>query len=93
VEATVSKLAAALALAIVATVGACKKTGEGEYQVKGPDVDKTGDTITIGTDTGTVRTPTVDAGMKKDTLVVPRPTVDVKTPAERKGDTAATKRP
>jgi hypothetical protein len=90
----VSKLAAALALTIVATGGACKKTGEGEYQVKGPDVDKTGDTITIGTDTATVRTPSVDAGMKRDTLVVPRPSVDVKTPAERRGDTAAaTKRP
>jgi hypothetical protein len=90
----VSKLAAVLALAAVTTLGACKKTGEGEFQVKGPDVDKKGDTITIGTDTATVRTPSVDAGVKTDTLVVPRPTVDVKTPAERKGDTArSTKRP
>jgi hypothetical protein len=81
-----------LALTALTAVGACQKTGEGEYQVKGPDVDKKGDTITIGTDTATVRTPSVDAGMKKDTLVVDRPTVDVKTPAERKGDTAR-KRP
>jgi hypothetical protein len=88
----VSKRTAVLALAILLVLGACQKTGEGEYQVKGPDVDKKGDTITIGTDTARVRTPSVDAGMKKDTLVVDRPTVDVKTPAERKGDTAATKK-
>jgi hypothetical protein len=86
------RLIAALALAAVATLGACQKTGEGEYQVKGPDVDKKGDTISIGTDTATVRTPAVDAGMTKDTIVVDRPTVDVKTPDERKGDTAR-KRP
>ena len=86
------KLTAVLALSALAALGACQKTGEGEYQVKGPDVDKKGDTITIGTDTATVRTPAVDAGMTKDTIVVDRPTVDVKTPAERRGDTAR-KRP
>ena len=88
-----SKLIPVLALTAVTTLGACKKTGEGEYQVKGPDVDKKGDTISIGTDTATVTTPSVDAGMKKDTLVVDRPTVDVKTPGERKADSAAKKRP
>ena len=88
-----SKLLMVLAFAAISAVGACKKTGEGEYQVKGPDVDKKGDTITIGTDTATVTTPSVDAGMKKDTLVVDRPTVDVKTPGERKADSAARKRP
>ena len=82
-----------LALTALTAVGACQKTGEGEYQVKGPDVDKKGDTISIGTDTATVRTPTVDAGMKKDTLVVDRPTVDVKTPGERRTDSAQKKRP
>jgi hypothetical protein len=82
----VRKLVAVLALAAVSTLGACKKTGEGEYQVKTPDVD-------VKTDTTTIQTPSVDAGMKKDTLIVDRPTVDVKTPAERKGDTARTKRP
>ena len=80
------KLVAVLALAAVSTLGACKKTGEGEYQVKTPDVD-------VKTDTHTVETPSVDAGMKKDTLIVDRPTVDVKTPNERKADSAAKKRP
>jgi hypothetical protein len=89
----VTKLVVVLALAAASALGACKKTGEGEYQVKGPDVDKKGDTITIGTDTATVTTPSVDAGMKKDTLVVDRPTVDVKTPGERKADSAQKKRP
>ena len=81
-----------LLVSILLLLGACQKSGEGEYQVKTPDVDRKGDTVTIGTDTATVRTPEVDAGMKKDTLIVDRPTVDVKTPAERRGDTAA-KRP
>jgi hypothetical protein len=75
-----------LTLTALTALGACQKTGEGEYQVKGPDVDKKRDTITVGTDTATVRTPDVDAGMKKDTLILGRPTVDVRTPAERKGD-------
>ena len=79
------KLVAVLALAAVSTLGACKKTGEGEYQVKTPDVD-------VKTDTHTVQTPSVDVGTKKDTLVVDRPTVDVKTPGERKADSAR-KRP
>jgi len=82
----VRKLVAVLALAAVAALGACKKTGEGEYQVKTPEVD-------VKTDTTTIQTPSVDAGMTKDTLIVDRPTVDVKTPAERKGDTTRTKRP
>ena len=73
------KLVAVLALAAVSTLGACKKTGEGEFQVKTPDVD-------VKTDTTTIQTPSVDAGMTKDTLIVDRPTVDVKTPAERKGE-------
>ena len=79
------KLVAVLALTAVATLGACKKTGEGEYQVKTPEVD-------VKTDTTTIQTPSVDAGMTKDTLIVDRPTVDVKTPAERKGE-PTTKRP
>ena len=79
------KLVAVLALTAVSTLGACKKTGEGEFQVKTPDVD-------VKTDTTTIQTPSVDAGMTKDTLIVDRPTVDVKTPGERKGDTTK-KRP
>lgn len=72
------KLTMAIALAVVVTT-ACKKTGEGEYEVERP---------TVGTTTDTVRTPTVDVGTKQDTLIVNTPTVDVK----KAGDTAR-KRP
>jgi hypothetical protein len=71
------------AVAILSIAGACKKTGEGEYQVKTPDVD-------VSTDSTTVQTPSVDAGTKKDTVVVTTPTVDVKSPAERKAEGTAT---
>ena len=74
------------AVAIISIAGACKKTGEGEYQVQTPDVN-------VSTDTSTVRTPTVEAGTKKDTVVVTTPTVDVKTPAERRADSASTRKP
>jgi hypothetical protein len=74
------------AVAIISIAGACKKTGEGEYQVKTPDVD-------VSADTTTVQTPTVEAGTKKDTVVVTTPTVDVKTPAERRADSAAARKP
>ena len=56
----------AVAVAALATVAACKKTGEGEYQVQTPDVN-------VSTDTHTVRTPSVEMG--KDTTVIERPTV------------------
>lgn len=65
------------ALAIVSIAGACKKTGEGEYQVKTPDVQ-------VSTDTHTVQTPTVETGTRKDTVITTTPTVEIKTPAERK---------
>lgn len=58
------------ALAVVVLTG-CQKTGENEYEVERP---------TFGTTTDTVRTPDVDVGTTKDTLVVERPTVDVKKP-------------
>jgi hypothetical protein len=71
---------AALAFAVV-SLGACKKTGEGEYEVQKP---------AFGTVADTVHTPTVDVGTKKDTMNVPTvqtkkkevsvPTVDVKPP-------------
>jgi hypothetical protein len=76
-----------LAAGITAFVvtGACKKTGEGEYQVEKP---------TVGTTTDTVHTPSVETGTVKDTINVPKvttekkavnvPKVDVKTPDERK---------
>ena len=76
------------AIAIISVAGACKKTGEGEYQVQTPDVD-----ASVSTDTSTIRTPSVEAGMKKDTIVVDRPTVDVKTPAERGATSTPTRNP
>ena len=73
------KLAFAVALTAVATLGACKKTGEGEYQVEKP---------VVGTTTDTVHTPSVDVGTRSDTITTPTvgtkktevkvPTVDVK---------------
>ena len=79
------KLSVAVALTAVSTLGACKKTGEGEYQVEKP---------VIGTQTDTMHTPSVDVGTKTDTITTPTvgtkqtevkvPTVDVKTPSENK---------
>lgn len=63
------KTALTLAIAALTAVAACKKTGEGEYQVQTPDVD-------VKTDTTTVRTPTVD--VRKDTATVTVPKVDVR---------------
>jgi hypothetical protein len=79
----VRKLMVAFAIAAVTTLAACKKTGEGEYEVDKP---------VVGTTKDTVQTPTVDVGTKEDTVVVKTPDVDVKTPAERRRDTAR-KRP
>ena len=66
------KLTAVAALTTLVALGACKKTGEGEYQVQTPEVS---------TDTTTVRTPSVDVGTDTATVVVPN--IDVKTPAQR----------
>jgi hypothetical protein len=76
-------LAAGIAAFVV--TGACKKTGDGEYEVQKP---------TVGTTTDTVQTPSVETGTVKDTINVPKvttqkkevnvPKVDVKTPDERK---------
>ena len=79
------KLPVAAGLAALLVTGACKKTGEGEYEVQKP---------TVGTTTDTVETPSVETGTAKDTISVPKvttekkevnvPDVDVKTPDERK---------
>ena len=78
-----NKLALALALVAVTTVGACKKTGEGQYEVQKP---------VVGTETDTVNTPSVETGTVKDTVTVPTvgtekkevnvPKVEVKKPKE-----------
>jgi hypothetical protein len=49
---------------IALPLSACKKTGEGEYQVKTPDVS-------VSTDSHTVNTPSVDVGTTKDTISTP----------------------
>ena len=69
------KLTIVATLLAVSTLAACEKTGEGEFQVKTPEVD-----VDVSTDTATIQTPSVDVG--KDTVTVPE--VDVETPAERK---------
>lgn len=57
-----------LAAAVLAvSLTACKKTGEGEYQVEKP---------VIGTVTDTINTPTVD--VRTDTASVAVPKVDVR---------------
>jgi hypothetical protein len=71
----VQKLTLAVVIAALVTLGACKKTGEGEYEVQKP---------VIGTETDTVHTPSVETGTVEDTITVTRPTVDVKTPEENK---------
>jgi hypothetical protein len=81
----VRKLTLAAGIAALIVTGACKKTGEGEYEVQKP---------TVGTTTDTVQTPSVETGTVKDTITVPKvgtekkevnvPKVDVKTPDERK---------
>jgi hypothetical protein len=78
----VRRLGLALGLVALLSAGAaCRKTGEGEYEVQKP---------VVGTTTDTVHTPTVETGTVKDTITVPKvktekkevnvPTVDVKKP-------------
>jgi hypothetical protein len=79
----VRKLAAVAAAMAVVSISACKKTGDGEYQVEKP---------VVGTQTDTVHTPTVDVGtdttkvavpkveVKKDSATIKVPTVHVNPP-------------
>jgi hypothetical protein len=57
----VYKLTVAVALAAL-TLSACKKTGDGQYEVQKP---------VVGSETDTVNTPTVETGTVKDTVTVP----------------------
>ena len=59
------------AVLVVTALAACKKTGEGQYQVTTPDVS-------VSKDTHTVNTPSVE--VKKDTHTVVTPKVEVKKP-------------
>jgi acyl-CoA hydrolase len=63
----VRKLAAVAAIVAVVSISACKKTGDGEYQVEKP---------VVGTQTDTIHTPTVDVGTQTTTVAVPK--VEVK---------------
>ncbi|HEX2779453.1 MAG TPA: hypothetical protein VHM30_08130 [Gemmatimonadaceae bacterium] len=73
----------ALTLAAAASMAACKKTGEGEYEVQKPVIGTTTDTVhtpsvEVGTDTHTVTTPKVE--VKKDSTKIVTPKVTVKKP-------------
>ncbi len=78
------KLTLAAGIAAFVITGACKKTGEGEYEVQKP---------VVGTTTDTVNTPSIETGTVKDTITVPTvgtekkevnmPKVEVK-PTEKK---------
>ena len=70
-----NRAAVAVALAAVASLAACKKTGEGEYEVQKPVVGVQTDTIhtpsvEVGTDTHKVVTPKVE--VKKDSATITR---------------------
>ena len=79
------KLILAAGLAALWSTSACRKTGEGEYEVQKP---------VVGTKTDTVETPSVETGTVKDTINVPKvetqkkevtvPKVEVKPPKEQK---------
>ena len=68
------KFAAVAAVMAVVSISACKKTGEGEYQVEKP---------VVGTQTDTIHTPSVDVGTQTTTVAVPKVKMDsatIKTP-------------
>ncbi len=79
------KLTLAAGIAALIITGACKKTGEGEYEVQKP---------VVGSTTDTLHTPSVETGTVKDTINVPKvttekkevdmPKVEVKKPSEQK---------
>ncbi len=81
------KLAAVAAIAAVVSISACKKTGEGEYQVEKPVVGTQTDTINtpsidVGTDSATVNVPKVE--VKSDQATIKVPTVRVNSPSDNK---------
>ncbi len=77
------KLISLAALTALITLGACKKTGEGQYEVERP---------VVGTQTDTINTPSIEIGTKTDTITTPTvgtkktevkiPTVEVKPPQD-----------
>ena len=81
------KLAAVAAIVAVVSISACKKTGEGEYQVEKPVIGTQTDTINtpsieVGTDSATVNVPKVE--VKTDQATIKVPTVRVNTAGDNK---------
>jgi len=79
----VRKLAAVAAVMAVVSISACKKTGDGEYQVEKPVVGTQTDTIhtptiSVGTDTAKVTVPKVQ--VKSDSAKIKVPTIKVNPP-------------
>ncbi len=77
------KIAIAVAFATLATLAACKKTGDGTYEVQRPVIGTTTDTVhtptvSVGTDTHTVVTPKVQ--VKTDTTKIMTPKITVHKP-------------
>ena len=77
------KLAAVAAVMAVVSISACKKTGDGEYQVEKPVVGTQTDTIhtptiSVGTDTAKVTVPKVQ--VKSDSAKIKVPTIKVNPP-------------
>ena len=77
------RVAIAVTLVALASLAACKKTGEGEYEVQKPVIGTQTDTVhtpsvEVGTDTHTVTTPKVE--VKKDSAKIVTPKVTVKKP-------------
>ena len=77
------RIAIAVTLVALTSLAACKKTGEGEYEVQKPVIGTQTDTVhtpsvEMSTDTHTVTTPKVE--VKKDTSKIVTPKVTVKKP-------------
>jgi hypothetical protein len=53
----------------LAILPGCRKTGEGEYEIRRP---------VIGTKTDTIHGPTVETGTVKDTITLPKVTTEKK---------------
>jgi hypothetical protein len=81
----VRKFAAVAAILAVVSISACKKTGDGEYEVQKPVIGTQTDTIhtpsvEVGTETTNVAVPKVS--VRKDTTGVRVPTVKVKSASQ-----------
>jgi hypothetical protein len=82
-EDSMQKIAIAVTIAALASLTACKKTGDGEYEVQRPVIGTTTDTVrtpsvSVGKETTTVATPKVE--VRKDSTKIVTPKVTVKKP-------------